>query len=379
MDDEAVVVDLSAAEGLPEEEVLAWAREQRVFVSSVMRGMEFERTAVATVVEELGATAVLFERFGGRDDDPEAAYLSEVASSDVYVGILGERYGAPLPTGYSATHAEYREAVRRGLRVSVWVTNGTLSGPQRDFVDEVRVFRTTGTYSIADDLAAGVARRLRALAGEALSPWVKVGGVVLRARRVEHDGLQVLLEARVRNDEVIAALEALRPEGTWRTSQDVSVTWAGRTVPIRVSTVRSETSAGRGGVVTLLGQCVERGMVSLVDVAVEGRTPEDLTELAVRVGLFGEEKAMSFMAKIDNPFDLIDRLGLPEDTIEPVARLFLTESLVGSSRADRITHLDVGPPHRGVRRVVLEWVPRRRYSNVIPEQRRVEGDVVARR
>lgn len=47
-------------------------------------------------VERAGAQAVWFERFGGRDDDPEGAYLAEVGRCTVYVGILGERFGRPL-------------------------------------------------------------------------------------------------------------------------------------------------------------------------------------------------------------------------------------------------------------------------------------------
>jgi hypothetical protein len=154
--------------------------------------------------------------------------------------------------------------------------------------------------------------------------------------------------------------------------------WGGRIETVQVASVRTETTAGRGALVTFVGERVERGRPGLVDVAFESRTPEELTELAVRVALFGEENPlglMSFMAKIDNPFEVIDRLGLPEDAIEPIAHLFLTESLVGGGRADRITHLDVGPPHRGARRVLLEWAPIRRYSNVTPDARRVEGEV----
>ena len=33
----------------------------------------------------------MFERLGGRDDDAETAYLASVRSSDIYVGILGDR------------------------------------------------------------------------------------------------------------------------------------------------------------------------------------------------------------------------------------------------------------------------------------------------
>lgn len=166
MTDPTVVVDVGAAQALSVAEVRSWAGDQRVFVSSVMAGMEAERTAVVAAIKDLGAAPVWFEGFGGRDDDPEAAYLAEVAASDIYVGILGERYGRPLSTGYSATHAEYREDVKRGLRLSVWVSDGSLSGPQRDFLDEVRVFRTTGSYSTPVDLGEKVANRLRVLAAE---------------------------------------------------------------------------------------------------------------------------------------------------------------------------------------------------------------------
>jgi hypothetical protein len=179
----------------------------------------------------------------------------------------------------------------------------------------------------------------------------------------------------------MAALEALRPDGTWRTSQDVTVTWAGRTTSVRVDSVRTDITAGYGGLVIMSGQCIERTAPSMVDIALEGRSPEDLTELAVRIALFGENNPlgpMSFMVKLENPFDVIDSLGLPEDAVEPVARLFLTELLVGGARADRITRLAVGPAHLGVRRVALEWAPRRRYSNVLPDLRIAEGDVRVR-
>ena len=81
-----------------------------MFVSSVIEGMGNERSAAANAIAEIGATPVLFEEFGGRDDDATQAFLSEVAASQVYVAILGSRYGRMLPTRYSATHAEYLEA-----------------------------------------------------------------------------------------------------------------------------------------------------------------------------------------------------------------------------------------------------------------------------
>lgn len=378
----AILIDESSAEPLPEAEIRAWARDQRAFISSVMQGMVAERSCVAAAIEDLGAQAVWFEQFGGRDDDPESAYLAEVASSDVYIGLLGERYGKPLPSGFSATHAEYRAALDHGLRTSVWVSDGELVGPQRDFVEEIRVFRTTGSYSSPEDLAANVSRRLKELAADASSPWVKVGPVIFRSSHVEDDGSTITVEARVRNAEVLAALESMRPDGIWGRSHESVVTWAGRTAPVRVEEVRTETRAGRGARVTLVAQRNSGPPTgSMVDGSMEGRSPEDLTELALRVALFDEPNPlglMGFMAEIGNPFEILDEVRLSADAVEPVVALLFTEELVGGQRAERITRLQVGPLHRGRRRVELEWAPRQRSSNVIPDRRRIEGEVLIR-
>lgn len=129
---EPLLIDHSAPAQPDAADLAAWAADQRVFVSSVMDGMAPERAAVVAAIVEFGATPVWFEGFGSMDDKPDQAYLSQVRGSDIYVGILGQRYGTPLPTRYSATHAEYNEAAERGLRVSVWATGDAMDGPQRD-------------------------------------------------------------------------------------------------------------------------------------------------------------------------------------------------------------------------------------------------------
>lgn len=87
-------IDRAAAARTPSaEEIRDWAAERSAFISSVMGEMRDERQAVAAAVEALGLRPVLFERFGGRDDDPEAAYLAEVDSADIYLGLIGSQYG----------------------------------------------------------------------------------------------------------------------------------------------------------------------------------------------------------------------------------------------------------------------------------------------
>jgi hypothetical protein len=217
------------------------------------------------------------------------------------------------------------------------------------------------------------------MAADGVSPWVKVGPVIFRSSHVDHDGSTINVKARIRNPDVLAALEAMRPDGMWGRSGDSVVTWAGRTVPVTIESVQTETTAGRGARVTLVARQLDRHLgTSMTDVSMGERTPEDLTQLALRVALFGEPNplgSMSFMAELDNPFEALKGVRLPADAVEPVAALLFTEAFVGSGRADRITNLQIGPPHRGRRRFAMEWVPRPRYSNVTPERRGIEGDV----
>ncbi len=145
---EQIHVDLrSAAAKVSEEEIALWAGDQRVFISSAMADLKVERAEVAGAVRTIGSEPVWFEEFGGRDSDAQDAYLGEVASSTIYVGILGRDYGKVLKSHLSATHAEYHEAERSGLRICVWTKAGAewLAHQQR-FVEEVRTFHVTNEF-----------------------------------------------------------------------------------------------------------------------------------------------------------------------------------------------------------------------------------------
>jgi hypothetical protein len=74
-----------------------------------------ERKAVAAALEALGFNVRWFEGFGGTDDRPDVAYMTEVAGADIYVGIVADVYGNNQPSsGFSATHEEYLEARKTG-------------------------------------------------------------------------------------------------------------------------------------------------------------------------------------------------------------------------------------------------------------------------
>ena len=66
----------------------------RIFLSSLISGMEDRRTAVARAVRALGHEPVMAEDFGAQPVSPQIACLQGARESAAVVLILGERYGA---------------------------------------------------------------------------------------------------------------------------------------------------------------------------------------------------------------------------------------------------------------------------------------------
>lgn len=366
MPDGLVLVDLQAVAVAPSDaEIAAWAATQRVFVSSVMGSLAEERRAVAAAIEEVGAEPVWFEDFGGRDQDPSEAYLSEVASSTVYIGILGREYGRRLPSGYSATHAEYREASARGLRLSVWARESDdMQGDERAFLDDVRLFDVTGAFTGPADLAQGVTRRLRRIGAEMLAPWCKLGGIVFRAEEIRDAGATLEVAAVVHDPAVAAALRELRGDGQFRPSGRLQFTTADDSAVVEVTGVEVVTTAARSRRISVsmrrTGDRADRiGFASSYRVGSSTYSSADLVELGVRRSLYGDEMPSDVrsFADVGDPWSTVRSTPLTQEVIEPVARLFFVEELVGRGLAARVTQFRVGPSHGGRRRVALGWLP----------------------
>jgi hypothetical protein len=360
-----LAVDTAAAAARPTADaVRGWAAEQRVFVSSVMGGMRAEREAAVRAIEALGAEPVWFEGFGGRDDDAEVAYLSEVATSTVYVGVLGREYGRiQKTTRRSATHDEYREAERLGLRIRAFArADGDLVGDQATFLDEIRQFHVTADYRDPDHLHGLIADALRWIAAEDLAPWCKVGDAVFRARRVRDDGKTVVVDAAVHDPAVLATLEGLRA-GQWGRPETTRATYRGQSYAVRAREIMTTTTASRAQEVALvLDRDDNRGQSYTTQIGsynVQGRTytAHDLTEIALRQSLFGTpapDGLLSLSGGIGDPVGRLPR-GLTAETYRAVVTLLVTEALVETGRASRVDRVLVSPPGPDGRRVLVEW------------------------
>lgn len=141
----------------------------RVFISSITRGLEEERRALAGLIQALGHEPVRFEDFGGARTEPSRQEcLEAVASSDVYLLLLGPYYGHVFPeTGQSATHDEFVAARSTGIPRLVYRKIGQEpEALQAEFIALVSEY-TTGSWRLdfndATDLQPLVTQAIREL------------------------------------------------------------------------------------------------------------------------------------------------------------------------------------------------------------------------
>lgn len=117
----------------------------KVFISSLITGMDALRSAAREAVLQLGHEPVMAEDFGAQPHSPQVTCLSGVRGSGVMILILGAGYGAKQASGLSATHEEYREAKER-CPVFAFVEQGVTRDPdQAAFVREVQSWES-GLY-----------------------------------------------------------------------------------------------------------------------------------------------------------------------------------------------------------------------------------------
>lgn len=135
----------------------------KVFISSLITGMEPLRSAAREAVEQLGHEPVMAEDFGAQPQSPQVTCLSGVRKSGLVILILGAEYGLPQASGLSATHEEYREA-KELCPVIAFIEEGvSRDAKQTAFVREVQNWESglfRDGFSGADQLRRLITRRL---------------------------------------------------------------------------------------------------------------------------------------------------------------------------------------------------------------------------
>lgn len=90
----------------------------RVFISSVQKELAAERRTVKEFIlhdpllSRFIGDVFLFEDISARDRKPDDIYLVEVEQRDIYLAILGNKYGRKNPDGKSSTELEFDHATK---------------------------------------------------------------------------------------------------------------------------------------------------------------------------------------------------------------------------------------------------------------------------
>lgn len=101
-------------------------KKYKIFISAVQKELKAERRAikeyiVGNVLLREHFDVFLFEDDPARGKSSEKSYLEEVRKSDIYIGVLGDRYGGSDKGKMSPTETEFREAQKKHKVVLIYI------------------------------------------------------------------------------------------------------------------------------------------------------------------------------------------------------------------------------------------------------------------
>jgi hypothetical protein len=94
----------------------------RVYLSSTLNDLALERQAVK---EALGGECIVVESYSADERSVRESCQADVAKCDLYIGIIGRRYGfVPPGQSRSITELEYEEARKCRTPTLVFIKGG---------------------------------------------------------------------------------------------------------------------------------------------------------------------------------------------------------------------------------------------------------------
>ena len=196
-----------------------------VFVSSTFLDLEEHRRLVQDAITRLEHGTRAMEFFGALPDSPREECLRLVHASEVFVGVVGMRYGSIDPgSGKSLSQLEYEEAVAIRLPCLMYLIDeerhpvfprhiefGEGASRLSEFKATVRKGHVVSTFSSPSDLAAKVTQDLVRLVGAREStPTAEVLAHIAKNTTRRHP----LTEPRFRflREKVVGAFKKVPPD-----------------------------------------------------------------------------------------------------------------------------------------------------------------------
>jgi hypothetical protein len=103
--------------------------QMRIFISSTWEDLQPERNALEKLLRRLDRPSFVgMEFFGSRPEISKEVCMKEVDDSDIYLGIIGFRYGTiDHETGKSFTELEYRRAMHNRIPCLIYIKSDEAS------------------------------------------------------------------------------------------------------------------------------------------------------------------------------------------------------------------------------------------------------------
>lgn len=299
----------------------------RVFVSSVIEAFgEFRAAARHGIIEAGGEPVLVNEDFPALSSSSRNACLDAIDSSDIYLGIIGERGGWKAPSEKLVVEEEYERARSRRRPVLLFLQNATrdaeaerLARVVSDYVDGT--FRKT--FTSPGDLQREVTRALSPLIstreGDVITAPPELTEVLHR-RSSAGSGEPILrvVIAPERREEVIDPVRFGSPEFSrelLHVGHQSSVALLDYAVgkESRVQgneLIIEQASSGRGHVraSSIRVSLSERGLLS-ADIVLDGRVQSNVNDLSAGLIIATEvvtealRSAMSFYAAVIESLD----------------------------------------------------------------------------
>lgn len=144
----------------------------KVFVSSTFEDLKEYREAARETLRKLRHDVIAMEDYAASDERPRTRTLMDVAACDVYVGILGWRYGyippEDNPERLSITELEYRCAVENAKPMLIFMLQEDVRLPATVDNDRILQFRAqlshervVGFFKSVDDFVMKLAEAVR--------------------------------------------------------------------------------------------------------------------------------------------------------------------------------------------------------------------------
>jgi hypothetical protein len=161
-------------------------KKYKIFISGVQKELKEERRAVKDFIlaDPLLSEyfdVFLFEDSPAKSKSAKRAYLEEVGKSDIYIGLLGSKYGSTGKGKVSPTEVEFREAKVKHKEILIYIKGQNTVDKDREtgmqkLIKEIKDSKAGYSYRRFESVA-----ELADLVYESLIAFLKEKGEIGRA------------------------------------------------------------------------------------------------------------------------------------------------------------------------------------------------------